>query len=136
MLRLSPVQKFCYTHGLHVLESQTPSPQTKTASSSACHGVSFRRTSTPWCELHMVLGVLHTNGYYPQANGMVKWFYHSLRAALKSYLHGPHWMDEPPVVLIGLRTTWKKDLYVAPALLAYVTNLRVSSDFFSSLSAN
>ncbi|KAK3707420.1 hypothetical protein RRG08_034476 [Elysia crispata] len=69
------------------------------------------------------------------SNGMVERFHRSLKAALKARLLGPGWMDELPIVLLGIRSTWKEDLDAAPALLTYGTNLRIPGDFFPSISA-
>ena len=90
--------------------------------------------SNLWQELHMVLGVSQktTTSYHPQANGMVERFHRSLKAALKARLNGPCWMDELPIVLLGIRSTWKEDLDAAPALLTYGTNVRVPGDFLPS----
>ena len=44
-------------------------------------------------------------------------------------------MEELPIVLLGIRSTWKKDLDTAPALLTYGKNLRIPGDFFPSTSA-
>ena len=94
-------------------------------------------TSGLWRELHNVLGCSnkHTTAYHPQSDGMVEHFHRSLKAALKARLLGPGWMDELPIVLLGIRSTWKEDLDAAPALLTYGTNLRIPGDFFPSNSA-
>lgn len=81
-------------------------------------------TSGLRCELHKVLSVSQntTTAYHPQANGMVERFHRSLE--------GPCWMDELPVVLLGLRSTWKEDLEATPALLTYGTNVRCQAIFY------
>lgn len=88
-------------------------------------------TSALWRELHQVLGVCHnlTTSYHPQANGMVERFHRSLKASLKARLNGPQWMDELPVVLLGIRSTWKAGIDAAPAQLVYGTNVRLPGDF-------
>ena len=91
-------------------------------------------TSGLWRELHNVLGCSpkHTTAYHPQSNGMFERFHRSLKAAFKARLLGPGWMDELPIVLLGIRSTWKKDLDAAPALPTYGTNLRIPGGFFFS----
>ena len=88
-------------------------------------------TSQLWRELQQVLGVCHNvaTAYHPQANGMVERFHRSLKAALKARLDGPHWMDELPVVLLGIRSTWKDSINAAPAQFVYGTNIRIPGDF-------
>ena len=88
-------------------------------------------TSHLWKELHQVLGIQqnHTTAYHPQANGMVERFHRTLKAALKARLTGPKWMDELPLVLLGIRSTWKEDTQASPAMMTYCANLRVPGDF-------
>ena len=55
-----------------------------------------QRWETTWGQLH------HTTAYHPQANGIVERFHRQLKAALKARLVGPAWVDELPLVLLGL----------------------------------
>ena len=46
--------------------------------------------------------------YHPQANGVVEQLHRQLKATLKARLVGPAWMDELPLVLLGLRSAPKR----------------------------
>ena len=78
-------------------------------------------TSILWSQLSIVLGteLHHTPSYHPQANGMVERFHRGTKAALRSRLNGPNWVDEIPWVLIGLRTTPKEDIHTSAADMVY-----------------
>lgn len=45
---------------------------------------------------------LLTSVYHSQANGLVEWLHHILKAVLRSQLQTPSWLDELPWVLLGL----------------------------------
>lgn len=94
-------------------------------------------TSKLWTELHTLLGISAstTTAYHPQANGMVERFHRQLKASLKSRLSSsPNWMDQLPLVLIGIRTAWREDLNCSPAELVFGTCLHVPGEFFPSSS--
>ena len=84
-----------------------------------------------WSAMSNLLGTdLHpTTAYHPQANGMIERLHRMLKASLKTRLTGPHWVDELPWVLLGLRTTPKEDLNASPAELVYGSPLTVPGDF-------
>ncbi|GFO47331.1 Pol polyprotein [Plakobranchus ocellatus] len=84
-------------------------------------------TSTLWNEIAHQLGVqLHrTTAYHPQSNGLVERFHRTLKAALKARLQEPNWADEPPWVLLGLRTAPKEDFRLSAAELVYGIPLSV-----------
>ena len=89
-------------------------------------------TSHLWTALNCLMGTqLHrTTAYHPQSNGIVERLHRQLKSALKARLIGPNWMDELPLVLLGLRSIPKEDLGCAPSELVYGTTLRLPGEFF------
>lgn len=88
-----------------------------------------------WRELHLLLGIQHatTLAYQPQQNGLVERFHRDLKAALKSVLQGdPHWCDALPVVMLGLRASFKPDIGMSPAELVFGETLRLPGQFFDA----
>ena len=88
-------------------------------------------TSELWSSMCKLLGTeLHpTTAYHPQANGLVERFHCDMKASLKARLIGPHWMDELPWVLLGIRTAPKEDLKASSAELVFGSPLSVPGDF-------
>ena len=86
-------------------------------------------TSAIWSALMQLLGSVHhqTTSFHPQANGMVKCFHRSLKAALRACLSGLHWIDELPWVLLGVRTV-PKGSSTSLAELVYGSPLVVPGD--------
>ena len=84
-------------------------------------------TSILWSQLSILLGteLHHTTSYHPQANGMVERFHRDMKAALRSRLNGPNWVDELPWVLHGLRTAPNEDLHTSAAEMVRGTPLTV-----------
>ena len=86
-----------------------------------------------WRALMNLLGSTRnrTTAYHPQANGMVERFHRHLKTGLKARLTNGNWVDELPVVLLGIRTTLKEDLSCSAAEMVYGTTLSLPGDFFT-----
>ena len=95
-------------------------------------------TSSLWTELNRLLGIkaLRTTAYHPQANGMVERLHRQLKAALRARLQDTNWMDELPIVLLGIRSAWREDTDCPPAELVYGTTLHLPGEFFAISDAN
>jgi len=87
-------------------------------------------TSTLWSELGTLLGIKtnNTTAYHPQANGMVERFHRQLKSALKARTTTPNWYAELPLVLLGIRSSWRSDADCSPAELVYGTTLRLPGE--------
>ncbi|BES91401.1 Reverse transcriptase (RNA-dependent DNA polymerase) [Nesidiocoris tenuis] len=85
-------------------------------------------------QLAQLLGieVRHTTAYHPQCNGLIERAHRTIKAALMCRLGDSRerWLEELPVILLGLRTTYKPDLGASPAELVYGTSLRLPGEFF------
>ena len=88
-------------------------------------------TSVLWTQLNMLLGVQAntTTAYHPQANGMVERLHRQLKASLKARTTGANWFDELPMVLLGIRSSWRVDPGCSPAELVYGSTLRIPGEF-------
>ena len=65
-----------------------------------------------WKALMNLLGTKHnrTTAYHPQANGLVERFHRHLKSSLKARLTNGNWIEELPILLLGIQTTLKEDL--------------------------
>ena len=91
-------------------------------------------TSDLWRELNKLLGIRAstTTAYHPQANGLVERLHRQIKGALMARL-GPsssNWMDELPVVMLGIWSAWRLELDKAPCELVFGTTLVVPGSFF------
>ena len=91
-------------------------------------------TSHLWQNLNVLLGISAntTTAYHPQANGMVERMHRQLKEALKARLTDSNWMNELPLVLLGIRTSWKEDSECSPADLVYGTALHLPGEIFET----
>ena len=87
-------------------------------------------TSSLWAELNRLLGIRATNttAYHPQANGLVERLHRQLKAALMARSSGS-WMDDLPLVLLGIRTSWRTELECSPSDLVYGMTVAVPGSF-------
>ena len=85
-----------------------------------------------WNSLMALLGTtrLQTTAYHPQSNGLVERFHRHLKGGLKARLAGNQWVDNLPIVLLGIRASLKEGLSCTSAELVYGTTLRLPGDFF------
>ena len=74
---------------------------------------------------------LRITAYHPQANGLVGRFNRHLKMGLKARRASSNWVDDLPIVLLGIRATLKEDLSCTSAELVYDTILCLPGDFFS-----
>ena len=86
-----------------------------------------------WSELHKLLGIKakQTTSYHPQANGMVERLHRQLKASLMAVDDKAGWMVALPLVLLGLRSSWKHDLDASPCEMVYGEAVHLPGEFFS-----
>lgn len=82
-------------------------------------------------ELTQLTGSKHlrTTAYHPQANGLVERMHRTLKCAIKCHT-STNWTDSLPIVLLGLRTTFKPDLNASAAEMIYGSTIRLPCEFF------
>ena len=75
--------------------------------------------SSLWTGIAKLLGsqLHHTMAYHQQANVLVEYFHHHLKAAFLALLTTPNWLDELPWVLLDIRTSPKYNLSFSSAEL-------------------
>lgn len=80
-----------------------------------------------WHSLMNLLGAtrLRTIAYHPQANGLVERFHRHLKTGLKAHLAGSNWVDDLPIVLLGIYMTLKEGLSRTSAELVFRMTLRL-----------
>ncbi len=52
---------------------------------------------------------IRTTAYHPAANGMIKHLHRQLKAALMSHAARKHWVENLPIVILGIQSTFKPE---------------------------
>jgi len=79
---------------------------------------------------------IRTTSYHPAANGLVERFHRKLKAALMSQENRDHWVENLPLVLLGIRSSIKEDLHCSTAEMVYGTTLRLPGELIDPSSPN
>nr|XP_019536867.1 uncharacterized protein LOC109408105 [Aedes albopictus] len=88
--------------------------------------------SSLFSELVRLLGISHlrTTAYHPQSNGMIERWHRTLKASILCH-DTDRWTEQLPMILLGLRTTYKEDIGASPAEMVFGSTLRIPSEFFA-----
>lgn len=81
--------------------------------------------------LSRIAGFEHkrTTAYHPACNGLVERFHRHLKAAIVCHAND-RWTESLPLVLLGVRSSFKEDLSASPAEMLYGEPLRLPGEFF------
>lgn len=71
---------------------------------------------------------IHITAYHPAANGMVERLHRQIKPAIKCHTTEA-WTEVLPVILMGIRATYKEDIHATPAELVYGETLRLPGEF-------
>ena len=80
-------------------------------------------------QFNTLLGIdrIRTAPFNPRANGLIERFHRTLKASL--YARKQDWLTALPLVLLGLRTTFRDTLKASPAELVFGTTLQLPGSF-------
>lgn len=82
--------------------------------------------------LARLLGSEHirTTAYHPASNGLVERLHRQLKAAIRCHT-STAWVDTLPIILMGIRASWKEDIQATPAELVFGESLRLPGEFLA-----
>ena len=89
--------------------------------------------SSLFTRLSQLLGAkrIRTTAYHPVANGLVERFHRQLKASIKALGDPNHWVESLPLVLLGIRTTYKVDLQCTSAEMVFGTTLHLPGELIT-----
>ncbi len=67
--------------------------------------------------------------YQIAANGLIERLHRQLKATLISHATREHWVDNLPIVLLGIQSSLKADVNVWAAELVYGSTIRLPAEF-------
>lgn len=84
-------------------------------------------------QLTKTLGIKHimTTSYHPQSNGMIERYHRTLKAAIMSH-ENSNWVETIPIILLGLRSSYKPDIGATSAELVYGATLRLPGELIAN----
>jgi cleavage and polyadenylation specificity factor subunit 1 len=78
------------------------------------------------CGIHLS----RTTAYHPAANGLVERFHRTLKAAIMCHAD-QQWTEALPLILLGVRTSYKPDLQASVAEFVYGEPLRIPGELLT-----
>lgn len=88
-------------------------------------------------ELYKWIGTqrIRTTPYHPQSNGIVERWHRTLKSSILA-VGKDKWVDNLPMIMLGLRVSFKPDLKTTPTELVYGTTIRIPGEFFEESRSN
>lgn len=83
-------------------------------------------------ELNRLLGThrIRTTSYNPKSNGLIERVHRQLKASIRCLEDTDNWTTLLPLVLLGIRTTFRPDLKGTPSNMVYGQDLKVPGQMF------
>ncbi|UYV71006.1 hypothetical protein LAZ67_8001389 [Cordylochernes scorpioides] len=75
---------------------------------------------------------IRTTAYNPAANGLVERLHRQIKAAIMASGNTINWIDASPLVLLGIRTSYKEDLKCTAAEMVFGTTLNLPADLLKN----